>query len=109
MPCSNGEFEQTTDLEENLFVDQDGVLNIVATLQDESLMDSDHILDLGDQCTADNYQACVATTNTTPGNASVVPPARSARINTKNSVYITYGRVEVVAKLPVGDWLWPAI
>jgi beta-glucanase (GH16 family) len=22
---------------------------------------------------------------------------------------ITYGRVEVVAKLPAGDWLWPAI
>jgi beta-glucanase (GH16 family) len=33
----------------------------------------------------------------------------SARISTKNHYSITYGRVEVRAKLPRGDWLWPAI
>lgn len=33
----------------------------------------------------------------------------SARINTKKSHTIKYGRVEVVAKMPKGDWLWPAI
>ena len=26
-----------------------------------------------------------------------------------NSVTIAYGKVEVRAKLPRGDWLWPAI
>lgn len=46
-------------------------------------------------------------TNTT--NGTIVNPVRSARINTKKGASIKYGRVEVVAKLPVGDWLWPAI
>lgn len=36
-------------------------------------------------------------------------PVRSARIHTKNSGSIRYGRVEVRAKLPEGKWLWPAI
>lgn len=33
----------------------------------------------------------------------------SARLTTKNSHHITYGKVEIRAKLPVGDWLWPAL
>lgn len=33
----------------------------------------------------------------------------SARISTKNSVTMAFGKVEVRAKLPRGDWLWPAI
>jgi len=33
----------------------------------------------------------------------------SARLRTVNSFYFQYGRVEVRAKLPAGDWLWPAI
>jgi len=36
-----------------------------------------------------------------------VPPVMSALIKTKAT--IRYGRVEVVAKMPKGDWLWPAI
>lgn len=36
-------------------------------------------------------------------------PVYSGRINTKGSASIKYGRVEVVAKMPKGDWLWPAI
>ena len=32
----------------------------------------------------------------------------SARLTTKNSHHITYGKVEIRAKLPEGDWLWPA-
>jgi beta-glucanase (GH16 family) len=34
---------------------------------------------------------------------------KSGRINTKVGASIKYGRVEVVAKIPQGDWLWPAI
>ncbi len=33
----------------------------------------------------------------------------SAKVTTTNSFHFTYGRVEVRAKLPKGDWLWPAI
>lgn len=38
-----------------------------------------------------------------------MPPTKSGRINTKKGASIKYGRVEVTAKLPKGDWLWPAI
>lgn len=33
----------------------------------------------------------------------------SARVRTAQSFNFTYGRVEVVAQLPKGDWIWPAI
>ena len=33
----------------------------------------------------------------------------SARLSTRGSYSIRFGKVEVVAKLPRGDWLWPAI
>lgn len=36
-------------------------------------------------------------------------PVRSARLTTKGKKSIKYGRVEVTAKMPQGDWLWPAI
>jgi beta-glucanase (GH16 family) len=50
---------------------------------------------------------CVTSTNTT--NGTIVQPVKSGRINTKLGASIKYGRVEVEAKLPKGDWLWPAI
>ncbi|KAK7115101.1 beta-1,3-glucan-binding protein-like isoform X2 [Littorina saxatilis] len=36
-----------------------------------------------------------------------IPPVMSAFLASR--VHIRYGKVEVVAKLPRGDWLWPAI
>lgn len=36
-------------------------------------------------------------------------PVRSARIRTMDSFHFKYGKVEVSAKMPAGDWLWPAI
>jgi beta-glucanase (GH16 family) len=40
---------------------------------------------------------------------NIIPPVRSARLNTKGKKSIKYGRVEVVARMGSGDWLWPAI
>lgn len=34
-------------------------------------------------------------------------PIQSARLRTAESFHFKYGRVEVKAKLPRGDWLWP--
>lgn len=34
---------------------------------------------------------------------------QSARVRTVKSFNFRYGRVEFKAKLPVGDWLWPAL
>jgi beta-glucanase (GH16 family) len=63
-------------------------------------------------CTSTYWRNCYGGTNTT--NGTIFNPVKSARINTrpdnrKRGAAIKYGRVEVTAKLPSGDWLWPAI
>lgn len=50
---------------------------------------------------------CAAVSNAT--NMQIINPVRSARLNTKGKKTIRYGRVEVTARMPQGDWLWPAI
>lgn len=106
--CSNGQFEETTATQENVFI-EDGMLVIKPTLQDASLIDADSTINLlaDGSCTSVLWRDCVATTNTT--NGTIVNPVKSGRINSKVGANIKYGRVEVVAKLPDGDWLWPAI
>jgi hypothetical protein len=108
--ASNGEFEETTAGDENVFV-QNGNLVIKATMQDDALMQKDHKIDLlkDGTCTSTDPASCIAYTNITAGNSSIVPPVRSGRINTRPGATIKYGRIEVTAKLPAGDWLWPAI
>jgi len=60
------------------------------------------------------YAACSATANSTSG--SIVNPVQSARISTminaksgSGNASTRYGRVEIRAKMPTGDWLWPAL
>lgn len=110
----NGEFEWTTASSDNCYV-EDGKLYLVPTVQDWP-QTTDSILNLTAEgvCTADpGYSgrsaesSCVAIRNITAG--TYLPPIQSARINTRNSHAIKYGRVEVTAKMPVGDWIWPAI
>lgn len=74
-------------------------------------MKRDTVIDLlrAGTCTSTFSSDCVAATNVSVGNVSVVPPTLSARITTRKSVSILYGRVCVTAKMPLGDWLWPAI
>ncbi|EMC94585.1 glycoside hydrolase family 16 protein [Baudoinia panamericana UAMH 10762] len=104
----NGQFEETTNTNENSYV-KDGMLYIKPTLQDESLINNNNVLNLlqDGSCTATDWYACVAVTNTT--NGTIINPVKSARLNTKVGASIKYGRVEVVAQLPAGDWMWPAI
>ena len=101
----NGQFEMTT--EENVYL-QDGTLIIKPTLQDTKLIENDHYIDLrGVGCTGTTWQDCTVSTNTT--NGTIVNPVMSGRVNTKLGASIKFGRVEVTAKLPAGDWLWPSI
>lgn len=112
-----GSFDWTTTDEKNSFTDGDG-LHIVPTLTTESTKISEdklfngYTLNLtksgGDgSCTSDDFKQCSIKSNSTVG--TVIPPVRSARLSTKGKKFIKYGRVEVVAKMPRGDWLWPAI
>lgn len=34
-------------------------------------------------------------------------PVYSARLHTQDLFTVQYGRIEVRAKIPSGDWLWP--
>lgn len=43
------------------------------------------------------------------GSGNYINPVRSARLRTAKSFAFKYGRIEIRAKLPRGDWLWPAI
>lgn len=38
-----------------------------------------------------------------------IPPIASARLQTKSTFSFMYGTVEIIAKLPKGDWLWPGV
>lgn len=51
--------------------------------------------------------ACSGISNTTTGE--IIRPIQSARISTRKTKSIRFGKVEVRAKIPRGDWIWPAI
>jgi beta-glucanase (GH16 family) len=104
----NGEFEETTNTDENVYV-QNGKLIIKPTLQDATLIDSNTVINLTSDgtCTSDVLDNCVSITN--KSSNAIVQPVKSGRINSKAGGTIKYGRVQVTAKMPVGDWLWPAI
>jgi beta-glucanase (GH16 family) len=109
-----GSFDWTTTDPLNSYVDGAG-LHIVPTLTNETTsitndqLYSGYTLNLTQDgsCTDTSKSACVVVAD--PKTGKMVPPIRSARLTTKGTKTLKYGRVEVVAKLPQGDWLWPAI
>ncbi|CAD0025684.1 unnamed protein product [Aureobasidium pullulans] len=92
----------------NSFI-QDGMLYLKPTLQDAKLIEQNNVINLlaDGSCSSDVWSNCITGTNTT--NGTIVNPVKSARISTKGGASIKFGRIEVEAKLPEGDWLWPAI
>lgn len=59
----------------------------------------------GDLCTMPSFYGCERVGD----GRNIINPVSSARLRTAKSFAFTYGKVEVRAKLPSGDWLWPAI
>ena len=112
----SGSFEWTTDSPKNSYVDTTG-LHIVPTLTTESAdltrgqINDEHVLNLTTAGTCTSVSGvesdCSIRSNITSGD--IINPVQSARLNTRGKKTLTYGRVEVVAKLPKGNWLWPAI
>jgi hypothetical protein len=45
----------------------------------------------------------------TPGAFLILPPVTSAQISTKGKWSFKYGKVEIRAKLPKGDWIYPEL
>lgn len=99
----------TTDSSDNLYI-KNNQLYLMPTFTSDEIGESavlnGHTYNLAG-CTTTNATACTATSNSQTG--SVINPVKSARIHTTSTLSIAFGKVEVVAKLPRGDWLWPAI
>jgi beta-glucanase (GH16 family) len=110
----SGTFEWTTDAPENAYTDAEG-LHIVPTLTvDTTDITKDQLIDnyvlnltTSGECTTKGVDNCSVRSNKTAG--TIINPVRSARLSTKGKKTIKYGKIEVVAKMPKGDWLWPAI
>ena len=109
-----GSFDWTTTDPLNSYIDSEG-LHIVPTITLNTtditvnqLLDN-YVLNLTTTgtCTSTDVTQCAIRSNSTAG--TIINPVRSARLTTQGKFMITYGRVEVVAKMPEGDWLWPAI
>lgn len=127
----NGEFQWTTDSPKNAYT-EDGKLYIVPTLTADAIGEANVYDGYTVNLTADGtcttkevkwtkidkkvpmqialnstHTNCQARSNATLG--TVIPPVQSARLTTKGTAAIRYGRVEVRARMPTGDWLWPAV
>ena len=109
-----GEFEWTTADSSNAYV-ANNTLFIVPTLTtDTSNYTEAQILNgatlnltTAGICTTSDIYQCGRHSNAT--TRQMINPVQSARLTTKASMSVRYGKIEVVAKLPQGDWLWPAI
>ncbi|CAH1711664.1 unnamed protein product [Aphis gossypii] len=93
------EFVVYNSSEQNSFV-KNGELVIRPTIQSDSFIKSGH-LSL-DGCTK-NVGSNGCTMNAVSFN--IIPPVVSARLTTKNNFLFHFGQVEVIAKLPIGDWI----
>ena len=109
----NFEFQYYTNNRSNSYV-EDGILYLKPTLTSDQIGEEgirSGTLNIwgntpADLCTGNAFYGCLRSGG---AGGNVLNPAKSASIRTAESFYFMYGRVEVRAKLPKGDWLWPAI
>ncbi|WAR02687.1 BGBP-like protein, partial [Mya arenaria] len=59
----------------------------------------------GDVCTGNAFWGCRRDGN--PDH--IINPIQSARLRSSRGFNFRYGKVEIRAKMPKGDWIWPAI
>jgi len=103
----NDEFEFYHNHPENSYV-RDGVLYLKPTLTADRYGEDflyNGTLDLWDEgCNVNYLDGCII-----KAGEDILNPITSARIRTINSFSFTYGTVEIRAKMPRGDWIWPAM
>ncbi|CAH1155649.1 unnamed protein product [Phaedon cochleariae] len=107
----NSQFQWYTNNRSNSYV-ENGILHIRPTFladeRGENYLYS-ATLDINggspaDECTNSKWDGCIRT-----GTEEIIlNPIKSACIRTVDSFAFKYGELEIRAKLPVGDWLWPA-
>jgi beta-glucanase (GH16 family) len=100
------EFQWYVNDPKNVFT-TDGILHmkpsITADLYGESFLYSGHVKI--ENCTQNIFSGCEKTGNKT----HIINPVRSVRMNTMKSFSFKYGTLEIRAKMPSGDWLFPAL
>ena len=106
-------FEQYTNNRSVSFV-RNGSLVIRPTLTNETLgnaglMSADVNIWGGDPATLCTSNADYGCEREGGAGGNIINPIQSARLRTAETFAFKYGRVEVSAKMPKGDWLWPAI
>ncbi|KAF9974719.1 hypothetical protein BGZ73_001838 [Actinomortierella ambigua] len=109
----NFEFQLYHNNRTNTFV-KDGVLYIKPTLTSDRIdlrLSSGGTLDMwggdpGTACTANYNYGCFRVAG---GGGNILNPVQSGMVRTVNSFKFRYGKVVVRARMPKGDWLWPAI
>jgi len=110
----NWEFEYYTNNRSNSFV-ENSTLYILPTLTCDTIglanLESGFTMDLwggtpADLCTGNDFYGCERTAG---GGGNILNPIQSAAVRSVNSFNFQYGTIEIRAKLPRGDWLWPAI
>ncbi|KAL1491801.1 hypothetical protein ABEB36_012344 [Hypothenemus hampei] len=79
---------------------------IVSPILTESVYGFLDELDLGEKCTglrgtSECYQRAIGW--------AIIPPVISAQLTTKGKFSFKYGRIEIKAKLPKGNWLYPEL
>jgi hypothetical protein len=102
----NWEFEWYTNNRTNSYV-EDGKLFLMPTLTSENLGEANVInggsVDLwASGCTSNGFFGCSRSSN----GQNIINPIQSALLRTVNSHSIRFGKVEVVARVPKGDWIW---
>lgn len=94
---------------------RDGILHLRPLLTADTIGDANvrngHRYELwgsspANLCTGNAFYGCERTSG---AGGNYLNPIKSARLRTVNSLSIKYGKVEVRAQIPKGDWLWPAI
>ncbi|KAJ3413059.1 hypothetical protein HDV05_008580 [Chytridiales sp. JEL 0842] len=110
----NWEFQWYTNNRTNSFV-KNGTLYIKPTLTSENIGESNvqngHTMSLwgsqfsGFSCTDNGDFGCERTS----GGGNIINPVQSALLRSVKGFNFRYGKIEVVAQMPSGDWLWPAI
>jgi len=108
----NWEFEYYNNNRSNSYV-RDNTLFIKPTLTTDKYGEgflSTGTIDLwgaspADMCTGNSFYGCSRSGN----GANYLNPIQSARLRTVESFSCKFCRVEVEAKMPTGDWIWPAI
>ncbi|XP_067652756.1 beta-1,3-glucan-binding protein-like [Haliotis asinina] len=102
-----GQFQMYTPEAANTYI-KNGVLYLKPTLTADKF--GENFLHHGDLDVRKQWGTCTYYSDSgchRLGSKNEIPPIMSSKLYSKAS--ITYGRIEVVAQLPKGDWLWPAI